>query len=109
MELQLTWPAQHNVKVQTVDTDRRIVLDTQINVFLDTETKVAGGGEVVTSQLVFAHFEATFQDLLGLGTTHCAMDSDFLITPDTERTHSVTSLREHWLLTSQLFQHLEWK
>lgn len=33
-------PAQHDVEVQSVDTNRRVVLDTQVNVFLDSETKV---------------------------------------------------------------------
>lgn len=37
-----TWSAQDNKKVHAVDTNAWIVSDTQINVFLDTETKVTG-------------------------------------------------------------------
>lgn len=48
-----TWASQDNVEVQTVDTDGWIVLDAQVNVFLDTETEVTAGREVVASQLVF--------------------------------------------------------
>lgn len=33
--------AEHNEKVQTVDTDRGIVLDAEIDVLLNTESKVA--------------------------------------------------------------------
>ena len=33
--------AQDNVRVHTVDTNGRVVFDTQIDVFLDTESKVA--------------------------------------------------------------------
>lgn len=53
----LTWATQHNVEVQTVNTDWWIVFDTQIDMFLDTETKVTASGEVVTSQLVFTDLE----------------------------------------------------
>ena len=45
--------AEDNIKVETIDTNARIVLDTQVNVFLDTETEVAGVGEVLLSQFVF--------------------------------------------------------
>ncbi len=33
--------AENNVEIHTVNTNGRIILDTQINVFLDTETEVA--------------------------------------------------------------------
>ena len=36
-----TGTAKDNIEVHTVNTDGRIVLDTQIDVFLDAETKVA--------------------------------------------------------------------
>lgn len=49
----LTWTAQDNVEVQTIDTDWWIVFDSQIDVFLDTETEVTAGWEVVASQFVF--------------------------------------------------------
>jgi hypothetical protein len=35
-----------DVEVHTENTDSWVVLDTEINVFLDTETEVAGSGEV---------------------------------------------------------------
>jgi hypothetical protein len=38
-----TWPAEDDVEVQTIDTNTRVVLNSQVNVFLDTETEVAGG------------------------------------------------------------------
>ena len=45
--------AEDDVKVHTIDTDMGIVLDSQIDVFLDTETKVSIFREVLTTQLVF--------------------------------------------------------
>lgn len=75
--------------------------------FLDTETEVAGGREIVSSQLVFSDLQATLQDLFGLGAANGAMDSDLLVTTNTKRTHRVAGLRIDGLLASQLFQHLQ--
>ena len=33
--------AEDDIEVHTINTDGRVVLDTQVNVFLDTETKIA--------------------------------------------------------------------
>lgn len=102
----LTWASQNNIEVQTVDTNGGVVLDTQINVLLNTKTKVSSVTEVVLPQLVFSDFQAPFKDLLCLGSSHCAMDSDLFVTTDTERSHSVAGLGEDGLLASQLLQHL---
>lgn len=53
------------------------------------------------------YFETSLEDFFGLGTSDSAVDSNLFITPNAKRSHSVTSLREHGLLASQLFQHLE--
>lgn len=49
----ITWTSQDNVEIETVNTDGWIVFNTQINVFLDTETEVSVLGEVLSSQFVF--------------------------------------------------------
>ena len=92
-------------EVHTVNTSGGVVFDTQVNVFVDTETKVAGIREVLLKQLVFLHLEATFQNLEGFFSPHCHMDGNLFVTTDTERTKSVSSLGEDWLLACQLFQH----
>ena len=45
------------------------LLDSQINVLLNTEAKVAIVGEVLLPQLVLLHLEAPLQDFLGLEVT----------------------------------------
>lgn len=102
-----TGTAKHHVEVQTVDTNGRVVLDAQVNVLLNAEAEIAGSGEVLTAQLVFAHLQATLEDLLGLGTANGAMDGDLLVTTNAKRAHGVASLREDGLLAGQLFQHLK--
>ena len=52
-----TGTSQNNVEIHTINTDGGVVFDTQIDVFLDTETEVAVLGEVFTTQLVFTDLE----------------------------------------------------
>ena len=98
--------AEDNVEVHTIDTDMGIVLDSQIDVFLDTETKVSILREVLTTQLVFTDLKTTFKDLFGLGTTNSAVDSDLFVTSNTERSDCVPSLGKDGGLSSQRFQNL---
>ena len=81
-----------DVEVHAVDTDRRVVLDAQVDVLGDTETEVAGGGEVALAELVLLDLEATLDDLLGLGATDGDVDGDLLVTADTEGTDGVAGL-----------------
>ena len=53
----LTWAAEDDVEVHTVDTNAGVVLDTQINVFLDTETEVTGLAEVSSPQFVLTDLQ----------------------------------------------------
>lgn len=41
-----TGTAHDDVEVHTENTDSGVVLDTEVDVLVDTETEVAGGGEV---------------------------------------------------------------
>ena len=81
-----------DVEVHAVNADRRVVLDAQVDVLGDTETEVAGLGEVALAELVLLDLEATLEDLLGLGTTDGDVDGDLLVTADTEGTDGVTGL-----------------
>jgi len=72
------------VKVHSVNTDSRVVLDSQVNVLRDTETKVAGLGEVALAELVLLDFETTLEDFFGLGTADGDVDGDLFVTTDTE-------------------------
>ena len=101
-----TWATKDNIEVQAVDTNGGVVLDTKINVFLNTKTKVSGVTEVVFPQLIFPNFQPSFKDFFSFGSTDRAVDSDLFVTTNTERTHSVASFGEDGLLARKLFQHL---
>lgn len=94
------------VEVHAVDTDSGVVLDTQIDVLADTETEVAGLGEVALAELVLLDLEATLQNLLGLGATDGDVDGDLFVTADTEGTDGVAGLAVDGSLTAQLLQNL---
>jgi len=120
----LTGSGHAAVEVHSVDTNRRVVLDTEIDVFADTEAEVASLREVALSEFVFLDLQSTLQDFLSLWSTDSDVHSDLLVTTDTEGSDGVTSLA--WKtelevcrdvleqimrtvdgsLTAQLFQHL---
>lgn len=64
----LTRTSQDDVEVETVNSDRRIVLDAQVDVFLNTETEVSILREVLSSQLVFSDLKQIKKDLISCGT-----------------------------------------
>lgn len=83
-----------------------IVLDTQIDVFVDTEAKVAGFREVAVAQFVFLNLQAAFEDFFSLGAADGNVNSDLFVTANTEGTDGVTGLGVDGGLTGQLFEHL---
>ena len=54
----VTRALQHDVEIHTVDTRGRIVLDTEINVFGDTEAEVTRGTKVLLEKLKLLPLEA---------------------------------------------------
>lgn len=72
------------VEVHAIDSDRRVVFDTQVDVFADAESKVARLREVLLPELVFLDFQSPLEDFLGLGAADGDVDGDFFVTADTE-------------------------
>ena len=124
---------QDDVEIHTIDTDGRIVFQSKIDVLLDTKSKVAGVGEVLTVQFVFlylkreniyicfsnfweelrhvwdlnTYLKTAIDDFLSLGATDSAVDTNLFITTDTEGTDSVAGLGEDGGLASKLLEHLK--
>lgn len=63
----LTWSGHATVEVHAVDTNGRVVLDTEIDVFANTKAEVASFGKVLLAQLVLLDLETTLKNFLGLG------------------------------------------
>lgn len=88
----LTRTGHAAVEVHAIDTNRRVVLDTEINVFADTEAEVASLREVALAELVFLDLEATLEDLNGLLAADGDVDSDLFVATDAEGTDGVAGL-----------------
>ena len=79
------------VEVHAVDTNRRVVLDSQIDMLRDPESEIACVAEVLFSEFVLFDFQTTLEDLFGFGTADCDMYGNLLVTSDTEGSDSVSS------------------
>jgi hypothetical protein len=101
-----TGAAHDDEEVHTENTDSGVVLDTEVDVLVDTETEVSGLGEVTAAELVLLDLEGALKDLLGLGATDGDVDGDLLVTTDRERTDGVAGLGGDGGLTSELLENL---
>jgi len=79
-------------EVHSINTDRRVVLDTEIDVLADTETEVASLREVALAELVFLDLQSTLQDLLSLWSADSDVNGNLLVTTDTEGSDGVAGL-----------------
>ena len=96
----------YDVEVHTEDTNAGVVPGTEIDVLLDTETEVAGLGEVLAAELVLLDLEAALEDLLGLGAADGDVHGDLLVTTDAERSDGEAGLGGDGCLAGELFEHL---
>ena len=80
-----------DVEIHTENTSVGIVLDTEINVLLNTETEVTRVGEVILNEFVLLDLQTTLKNLKSLLTTNGSMDGNLLITTNGEGTNSETS------------------
>lgn len=88
----LSWAGHAAVEVHSVNSNRWVVLDAEIDVLGDTETEVAGLREVALAELVLLDLESTLKDLLSLWAADSNVHSNLLVTTDTEGTDSVAGL-----------------
>jgi hypothetical protein len=88
----LTRSGHAGVEVHSVNTNRRVVFDTEIDVFADTETEVASLREVALAELIFLDLQTTLQDFLSLWSSDSNVDCDLLVTTDTEGSDGISGL-----------------
>ena len=59
----------YHVEVQAVNTNARVILDPQVDVFLDPKAKVSSIWEVIFSQLILSHLRRKMQKSLPVNST----------------------------------------
>lgn len=96
---------QHHGEVHAVDTDGRVVLHAEIDMFLDAEAKRAGVGETCVAQLKLFDLEPASEDVARAGTAHGRVAGNLLVAADAEAADRQPRLRKPRLLTGQLLQH----
>ena len=100
-----SWSLKHDVEVHTEDTGEGVILDTQVNVLLDTESEAAGIREISLFQLSVLDLETSLQDFISFVTSDCNMNCDFFVSLDAETSNGKSGSGRHWLLTGQIFKH----
>ncbi len=80
------------VEVHAVDTDARVVLDTQVDVLADAEAEIAGFAEVALAELVLLDLQATLKNLLRLGPADRDVYGDLLVSSDAKGSNRVAGL-----------------
>ena len=98
----VAWPLEDDVDIHTVDTDIPVVLKTKIDVLLDTETEVAGGGEAASADFVIVNLESLVKDVKSLLATDGNEGGDLIVTADSELWNGTVGSGEHSLLTGEL-------
>ena len=101
-----TAAAEDDVEVHTVDTGGGVVLDTEIDVFVDTEAEGAGVGEVVGAEFVLLDLEALVEEVHSLLAANGAVGGDLFVTADTEGTDGDAGAGEDGALVAELFEDL---
>ena len=99
--------SEDDEEVHTVNSSGRIVLDSEVDVFIDTESEVSGGAEVSTFELVLLDLESTLENFHRLVSSDGDVRSDLLVTTDTEATKSVSRLGGDGSLLSDLLQNTD--
>ena len=88
----LTRSGHAGVEVHSVNTNSWVVLDTEIDMFADTETEVASLREVALAELIFLNLQSTLQDFLSLWSSDSDVHSNLRVTTDTERSNGISGL-----------------
>ena len=100
-----SWSFENNVEVHTENTSEWIILDTQIDVFLNTETKATSIWEISLFQFSIFDFKTSLENLVSFIASDGDMYCNFLVSFDTKASNGETSSWGYWLLSSQVFKH----
>ena len=82
---------QNDVEIHTEDTSEWIILNTQINVFLNTEAETSGVRKVYFSELSVLNFKSSFENFVGFVASDCNVSSHFFVSLDTETSDGESS------------------
>jgi hypothetical protein len=79
---------EHNIEIHAENTGKGVVLDAQINVFLNAKAEVSSIREVLLLQLSILDLKPSFKDFISLVSTDSDVNCNFLVTLDVEATNN---------------------
>ncbi len=86
-----SWSFQDDVEIHAEDTSEGIILNSQIDVFLDTETEVSSGGEVLLFEFSVLDFQSSFENFISFISSYGNMNGNFLISFNAETSDGESS------------------
>ena len=101
-----SWSFEDDVEVHTENTGEWIILDTEIDVLLNTESEVTSVREVDFSQFSVLDFESSFEDFVSLIASDSDVHGHFLVSLDTEGSDGESGSGWDGLLSSEIFKDL---
>ena len=71
-----------SVEIHPIDTNRRVIFDSQINMFTDAKPELARIAKISFLQLILFDFQTSFENLLGFGSSDGDMDCNLFVAAD---------------------------
>ena len=96
---------EDDVEVHAENTGEWIILDAQIDVFLNTETEASSIWEVDFSELSVFDFESSFENFVSFVASDGNVSSHLLISFNTETSDGESGSWWYGFLSGQIFQH----
>ena len=96
---------EDDVEVHTENTGEWIILDAQIDVFLNAETEASSIWEVDFSELSVFDFESSFENFVSFVASDGNVSSHLLISFNTETSDGESGSWWYGFLSGQIFQH----
>lgn len=100
-----SWPLQDDVEVHAENTGEGVVLDSQIDVLLDSEAEVAGVREVLLLEFTVLNLQSSLEDFVGLLSADGHVHGNLLVSLDAETSDGEAGSRGDGLLACEILQH----
>ena len=85
-----SWSFENDVEVHAENTGEGVILDSQIDMFLNTESEAAGIREIDFSELSILDFETSFQNFVGFVSSDSYVYGHLFISFNTETSDGIS-------------------
>ncbi len=96
-------PLQDDVEVHTEDTSEGVILDSQVDVLLNTESKASCIREVSFLQLSVLNLQTSLQDFVGFVSSDGHVNCNFLVPFDAKASNCESGSGGDWFLSWEIF------